>query len=451
MPSADALRRRLRALLAIAALPLVAACGGGNTTTTTTTTICKDPKVCVVQSAEQATPVGSNTTEIVVDRGPPSSFALGVTNLPYVTVTVCSPGSASSCKTIDHVLLDSGSYGLRVFKSQLASLALPGVPIAADAASNTPAGNATECYPFVLGAVWGPLATADVRIGGELASSLNIQLIDDSSQPDPAVPANCRSAAQGPLLDSVAQLQANGILGIGLVGVDCGVSCLTNDYGGGYVVYYSCPGAGAACMPAGLPASAQVHNPVTRFAVNNNGTLIVMPALPELGAMVAKGRLVFGIGTQSNNQLPPSATIYQVNTNPASADYLYVGVSVGGQSYPQSYIDSGSNALFFNNASLSRSCNVSSGTQANWYCPLSTWRQMATLADAAGVQGSFDIAVTSADTLFNAGATAFADLGGSAGQATQTFALGMPFFYGRSVYMSIWGQALATNGPWYAF
>jgi hypothetical protein len=449
MPFADTLRRHLRAVLAIAALLAGAGCGGG--TTTTTTTICKDPNVCVAQSVEQSTPTGSNTTEIVVDRGPASAFALGVTNLPYVTVTVCSPGSATNCKTIDHVLLDSGSYGLRIFRSQLASLALPAVPVAADVASNTPAGNATECYPFVLGAVWGPLATADVRMGGELASSLSIQLIDDGTPANPPAPANCQSAAQGALLNSVPQLQANGILGIGMVGVDCGQTCLTNNYAGGYVVYYSCPGSGAACMPAGLPASAQVQNPVTRFAVNNNGTLIVMPALPELGAVIARGRLVFGIGTQINNQLSPSATIYQVNVNPASPDYLYVGVDVGGKSYPQSFIDSGSNALFFNDSSLSRPCAASSGTKASWYCPDPTWRQTATLIDAAGVRGSFDIAVASADTLFNTGATAFANLGGSAGQATQTFALGMPFFYGRSVYLSIYGQALAVNGPWYAF
>ena len=432
-----------------AAAALVSSCGGGSTSTTTV--ICKDPNVCVTQEALQATPTGSNTTEIIVDSGPSDAFALGVTNVPYVSVTVCSPGSASNCTTIDHVLLDTGSYGLRVLKSKVAALALPPIGVAADAASGTPAGNAAECYAFVLGAAWGPLAVADVRIGGELAPNLNLQLIDDSAAPTPAVPQNCQSAAQGTLLNSVASLQANGILGIGMVGVDCGVTCLTNSYAGSYVVYYSCPAGGAACQPAGLPAASQVQNPVTRFAVNNNGTLIAMPALPELGAMVAKGRLVFGIGTQSNNQLPPAATMYQVNTDPASADYLFVAMQVGAQSYPQSFIDTGSNALFFDDASLSRVCNASGGTQGRWYCPASTWRPTATLTDAAGTQGSFAFAVANADTLFNAGATAFADLGGSAGQSTQTFALGLPFFYGRKVFISIWGQALSPNGPWYAF
>jgi len=268
---------------------------------------------------------------------------------------------------------------------------------------------------------------------------------------------NCLDSAQGGLLNSVTRLQSNGILGIGGVSVDCGVTCLSNTYAGTYVVYYSCPAQGATCMPAGMPSAAQVQNPVAAFAANsdgtidNNGTMIAMPALPKLGATVAKGRLVFGIGTQRNNQLPPAARIYQLNTDPASADYLYLAAQVGARRYAQSFIDTGSNALFFDDTTLSQVCNVTTGAQGLWYCPAATWRQTATLTDAAGVQGSFDFTVESADTLFNTGAVAFANLGGSAGQAQQTFAVGLPFFYGRQVFQSIWGQALATNGPWYAF
>lgn len=440
---------RGRALWLAGFLGLLTSCGGGSTTTTSV--ICKDASVCVVAEALQSTPTGPNTTEIVVDSGPPGAFVLGVTNVPYVTVTVCSPGSASNCATVDHVLLDTGSYGLRLLKSKVNSLGLPTVPVTADAASGTPAGIAAECYAFVLGAVWGQLANADVRIGGEIAPAISVQLIDDGAVASPPVPPNCQNAAQSALLNSVSSLQANGILGIGVVGLDCGVSCLNNAYPGGYVVYYSCPSGASACSPAGMPAAQQVKNPVTAFAVNNNGTMISMPALPKLGATVARGRLVFGIGTQSNNQLPPAARMYAVNADPASADYLYVGLQVGTRAYPQSFIDTGSNAMFFDDASLSRVCNVSAGQQGHWYCPSSTWRQTATLTDVLGGRGAFELAIDSADTLFGTGATALSNLGGSAGQAPPTFALGLPFFYGRQVFTSIWGQALATNGPWYAF
>ncbi len=448
MQSAESLTRRATTLLLTAAAVLLGSCGGENSSSTTV--ICRDANVCVAQQVVQDTPTGTNTTEIVVDSGPTDAFALGVTNLPYVTVTVCAPGSTTQCATVDHVLLDTGSYGLRLLKSKTNTLGLPAVPVAA-AMDGTPAGNAAECYAFVLGAVWGPLATADVHIGGETAAGLSIQLIDDDATPAYATPQNCRDAAQGALLRSVASLQANGILGIGMVGVDCGVICLTNSYAGTYVVYYSCPPGGGACMPAGVPMASQVQNPVARFAVNNNGTMIAMPNLPELGAMVAKGRLVFGIGTQSNNQLPPAATMYQINSNPTSADYLYVSLRVSARDYPQSFIDTGSNAMFFDDPTLSRACSVSSGQQGQWYCPAAGWRQTATLTDFAGATGSFDLAVTSADTLFSTGASAFGNLAGSAGQGAQTFSVGLPFFYGRKVFTSIWGQALSPNGPWYAF
>lgn len=425
---------------------LLASCGGENSSSTTV--ICRDPNVCVAQEAVQETPTGPNTTEIVVDSGPADSFVLGVSNLPYVTVTVCAPGSTTQCATIDHVLLDTGSYGLRLLKSKVNSLDLPAVPVAA-AADGTPAGQASECYQFVVGGLWGPLATADAHIGGETAEGLNIHLIDDDATPAYAVPQNCRDNTQGGLIRSVAALQANGILGIGMVGVDCGVICLTNSYAGTYVVYYSCPPAGGACQPAGMPMATQVQNPVVRFAVNNNGTMITMPDLPELGAMVAKGRLVFGIGTQANNQLP--ATIYPVNTDTTSPDYLYISVRVGAIDYPQSFIDTGSNALFFDDASLSRACSVSSGQQGQWYCPAATWRQTASIRDFVGSAGSFDLSVTSADALFSTGASAFANLGGTVGQGPQTFSLGMPFFYGRRVFTSIWKQQLSLDGPWYGF
>ncbi|HSB99188.1 MAG TPA: DUF3443 family protein [Burkholderiaceae bacterium] len=443
------LRRSAAIALALAASLLGAGCGGA--ASSTTTTICRDPSVCTVQEAAESMPSGSNTTEIVVDSGPKGGFALMVTNVPYVTVTVCSPGSSTECATIDHVLLDTGSYGLRLLKSKVSPVALPGIPIAAEPTSGTPAGDAAECYAFVLGAVWGPLARADVLIGGEKADSVNIQLIDDGAVLSPPVPPNCTQQSQSGLMNSVSDLQANGILGVGVVGVDCGVTCLTNTYAGGYIVYYSCPPGGAACEAAGLPVESQVQNPVTRFAVNNNGTMVVMPKLPDLGAMEARGRLVFGIGTQANNQLPAGATMYQINTNPASPEYLYVALQVASRNYTQSFIDTGANAMFFDEPTLSQACTVSSGHAGSWYCPTSTWRQTATLTDSAGATGTFSLAVTSADVLFNSGAAAFATLAGSAGQATETFALGMPFFYGRTVSTSIWGQTLSSNGPWYAF
>lgn len=444
-----------RGLAALALLTatgiLLAGCGGGTTTETTiigggTGSGSGSPVVTL------DAPTGPNTTEIVVDAGPAQGFSLGAANIPYVTVTMCVPGSASRCTTIDHVFLDTGSIGLRVLRSAVASLSLPPLLLPADATRGTPAGTAAECYPFVLGAVWGRLARADVHIAGETASALPIQLIDDGSPPALDPPADCLAASSGGLLSSVRSLQANGILGIGMLAYDCGLNCTNGNYAGGYTMYYSCPDAsGANCAAAAIAGSLQMQNPVVHFAVNNNGTLIALPALPDLGAGVAKGRLVFGIGTQPNNQIPLSATMYFVDPDPASASYLYLTTTLGTSTYADSYIDSGSNALFFDDPTLPLTCQSSSGQAGGWYCPSTLTKRSATLTDYRGTSGPVDLAVANSDALFGTSSLAFSDLAGSVAQGPRSFVWGLPFFYGRTVFTSIWGQALSANGPWVAF
>ena len=438
---------RLRHGLCAALLAALAACGGSSSTTTVT-----GPGVGSGTSVAEAhldVPTGDNTTQILVDSGPAGSFALGAVNVPYVTITLCSPGSTTQCATIDHVFLDTGSIGLRVLRSKVASLALPPVAVPADTATATPAGAALECYPFVLGAVWGPVASVDLQIAGEHASSLAVQLIDDATTPAYSAPADCVAASNGQLMNTAASLQANGILGIGMLAYDCGLSCVNGDYSGGYTLYYAC--STTTCVPAALPASLQIHNPVTYFPVDNNGTLIAMPKLPELGAGIVTGRLVFGIGTQSNNQIPATATLVFVDTNPADSTYLYFSTQVASNAYPDSYVDSGSNAYFFDDPGVPKTCQNTTGSTSDWYCPASVLQRAAVITDATGAQSSVTFQVTSADALFGTSSLALDDLAGSFSASSPSFVWGLPFFYGRTVYTSIWGQALSSNGPWNAF
>jgi len=441
---------RWRGLCGAAALALVASCGGSSSQTQLV-----GPGLSggTLDTASIDVPTGANTTQIVVDAGPQSGFSIGAVNVPYVSVSVCVPGSASACVTLDHVFLDTGSIGLRIFRSSVAALALPAITLPADGASATPAGAGAECYPFVLGAVWGALARADVHIGGETAAALPVQLIDDSTPPANAVPAECATAANGQLMDTPAALQANGILGVGMLALDCGSSCVVGNYASGYTLYYSCGStAGSACVPAAVPAALQVGNPVAFFPVDNNGSIIVLPALPQLGAVQASGRLVFGIGTQSNNQLAPSARVLYVDPDPASPTYLYLSTTVGAITYPDSYIDSGSNALFFSDPGLAQGCQSSSGVSGSgWYCPPTVLQRQATLTDARATTAAVPFTLVSADALFTTPGLAFDDLAGTLAANTTSFVWGLPFFYGRSVYTSIWGQALSPNGPWNAF
>src|SRR5271165_4831722 len=133
----------------------------------------------------------SNVQPMVVDSGPaPQSFL--TVNEAFVTVTVCVPNT-STCQNIDHVLVDTGSFGLRLLSSAGGgelNLALPNEP---DSNGNP----LLECLVFLDGFVWGNVAKADITMAGEKASSAPVQVIIPSSS-SPAVPSTCSNQTTGP-------------------------------------------------------------------------------------------------------------------------------------------------------------------------------------------------------------------------------------------------------------
>ena len=445
---------RWRASALAALVAALSGCGGGTTSVTTITGLGSGAGASVVSSN---LPSAANATPITVDAGPASAFSVAV-NAPYVTVTVCAPGSTNACATIDHVLLDTGSIGLRVLRSAVIALGLPAVTLPANAATGAAGGAAAECYLFVLGGLWGPVVNADVRIADELAPAIPIQLIDDAPTPLNKVPPDCSAASNGALSASAASLQANGILGVGMVAYDCGLACATGQYPSGMAVpYYACTGGAASvCTPAAVDTTLQTQNPVARFAKDNNGTIITLPALPSVGAGVAQGLLTFGIGTQANNQLPATAQHYYVGSDSNDmTNYLNVLTTSGGTAYANSYIDSGTNAIFFNDTSIP-GCQTSGGSSGGWYCPSTTLSRTATISDhpaptlpvASTLVGYM---IANADALFSTSGAAFSDLAGTVPMDASSFVWGLSFFYGRSVATSIWGQTGSASGPWYAF
>jgi Protein of unknown function (DUF3443) len=99
-------------------------------------------------------------------------------NRMVVSITLCEPGT-ERCATVDDVMVDTGSTGLRLESSAVPSfLSLPvfsgadGKPLA-------------ECLHFVHDDAWGPLVRADLRIGGMTAANLPIQIIADDGRPQP--------------------------------------------------------------------------------------------------------------------------------------------------------------------------------------------------------------------------------------------------------------------------
>jgi hypothetical protein len=370
------------------------------------------------------TPSRENVLPITVDSGPTNGYVNGV----FAGVTVCVPGDDSDCETIGDLLVDTGSVGLRILSSAL-SVSLPqqtgaaGKPVA-------------ECLPFLDGYTWGPVQLADVKMAGEQANSVPIQVIGD---PDfSAVPSPCTNYGL-PSMDTLQTLSANGILGVGLFRQDCGSACAVNGPSNPGL-YYECSSSG--CQQAVETLTQQVQNPVWLFAEDNNGVIIKLPSIPTTGKASVNGSLIFGIGTQANNGLG-TATILATDAD-GTFTTLYRG-----RSYGSSFIDSGSNGIFFLE-SVTTGIRVCNDAQ-DWYCPSSTQSVSATNrgADRAATD-DVTFAVANADSLLaNPAHSAFSNL---AGPNPGSFDWGLPFFFGRAVFTAIEGQDTpAGYGPYLAY
>jgi len=411
-----AARNRFATVL-LAALALIQGCGGGGGGGGGSSSDAPAPSINTV------VPAAPNVQPVSVERGLANNV-----NLLTTSVTLCAPGNSSNCQTIDNIVVDTGSSGLRILFSALA----PSLALGQQADANGTA--VVECAHFVDGYTWGPVKLADVKLAGERVDSLPIQVIGDPNLP--RAPARC--AATGPSKNSVQALRANGILGMSVFRQDCGSGCAQPNNRG---IYYSC--ASSVCEQTPMPLAQQVQNPVSMFAVNNNGVIIQLPSVPAAGAARVDGSLVFGIGTQANNGLG-AATVVGLDPSNANFTTLYNGVS-----YSASFVDSGSNGLFFQD---SMPVCASTSAAPGFYCPESTVNGSAAIQGAGGTSATVSFSIANAATLLaaNPGFAAFANLG--APFAANGFDWGLPFFYGRNVYTAIEGAGTpAGPGPYVAF
>jgi uncharacterized protein DUF3443 len=393
-------------------------------------------------------PAGStaNVVPISVNGGPlttanpPSIYANGV----FVSVQICAPSGA--CQTIPDVLVDTGSVGLRLLGSQVT---VPLVPLM-DNNGNT----LYNCVQFLDNSfLWGAVAPATIVLGGETATSTSVQVI---ANPSFTIPGGCTGTNE----DTQQLLGANGILGVGPEPFDCGLGCDPSVGGTPPAVYYLCS-SGGSCNTTFVScgtlcqdtlANQQVTNPVFNFPVDNNGVIVELPAVNDVAPTV-NGSLIFGIGTQSNNALPSTATVLNLSSDNFTTNF-------GGQALNMSFIDSGSNGLFFPQINGSPTICPDNAT---WYCPASTTPLSATNVGASGSPSStVNFSVDNFDNVTSANPTdaAFSNITGPQGTGACsssntpacTFDWGLPFFYGRNVFTAIDGTTVGTTQtPFFAY
>ena len=365
--------------------------------------------------------LASNVLPMAVDSGPQgNSF-----NQPFVSVTICQPGT-HTCQTIDHVLVDTGSFGLRLMDSALNSnmKTLPAVTSGSNQVGT--------CAQFISGYMWGSVRRADITLGGETAYNLPIQHIGDTT-----VSSKKASSCTGSDFGTVSALGAKGILGVGNFKQDCGNYCVSNASAG---MYFSCTSANCNTGTT-LPLASQVANPVA-YVTNNtgisntNGVILDLPAVAaDTGVSSLSGSLILGIDTQSNNALG-SAVKYAVSS------LAYFKTTYQSTDMNSSFIDSGSNGLFFPDiGSLIPNCT------SGWYCPVSTMTINATNAGYSGTPSNpTSINLVNMDNISN---TAVAARVGADSGGTTSFDWGLPFFFGHKVYTAIEGTDPSyTYGYW---
>jgi hypothetical protein len=378
---------------------------------------------------QQPPPATSNTQQITVDGGPVPGQLYA--DAAFTSVTICVPKS-SNCATVNGILVDTGSFGLRILKSAIPSLSLPVL---------TQGGSTIyDCVSFVDGSfLFGQVAQADIKMAGEVASAASIHVVADPS--GFTVPTACSNG--GVDENNQQALGANGILGVGPEPVDCGFACDPSTGGQPPPVYFSC-GAAGNCQLAFVTLSQQVVNPVVLFPKDNNGVLVQLPSINGAAPTVT-GSLIFGIGTQTNNALPNTATVFELDPFDNFTTHF------NNQVLNQSFVDSGSNGLFFPDSAIPQCpVNVAPG----FYCPTTTLNLSAQNSSQNGASNTVNFSVDNAVNVFNANPTdaAFSNLAGP--MSAGSFDWGLPFFYGRTVFTSIDGQGVPTGqpaAPWWAY
>ncbi len=332
------------------------------------------------------------------------SFAIGHDvqgfNVPFVSITICLPGT-KTCRTIPRIKLDTGSEGLKLYKSALQGLDLP---LEQDREGNTLA----LCANMGGGnGYWGPISTVDLVLGDEPAPAAKIQIVDPSFSASAKIPC-------APLVNDGRN---------GTLGMDTALGSINGKS------YFYC---GAAGCTTTTPLSAQqALNPMAYLTEDNNGFIVKTPAVPITGEANLVGSVIFGIGNHANNQLPAGLTACHVRSD----DFFQL--QFGGGTYWTKF-DSGTNAynLPSSNANLPFCQNSSV-----YLCPAQPTNLHVDLLNFDGsacggldftIRRNFDGPGSSQNSWVLPGLAEIWE-----GRTSHSFLLGVPFFFGKDIYYGL--------------
>jgi hypothetical protein len=231
-----------------------------------------------------------------------------------------------------------------------------------------------------------------------------------------------------------------------------------------YTPYFDCDATtGLNCNSdstnfPGIPNIVTLFGSTSGTASDNNGVTITLPTIAATGATSpVSGTLNFGISTHSNNT-PGSSVVVLVNDGSADQTYGTFYTQVGGANgvwYP-AYIDSGTDAVYFNDAQDAALVTCASSTGlTNYYCPTTTVQVPFNYANfGAGptytVVSSANLSVANATYLGTTNnLVAYSNIAGpstSSSTITSEVAFGLTTFFGHTNYILFSNASAATFG-----
>lgn len=410
------------------------ACGGGNKDKGSSTGgSSATPGVSLMAATDPSiNPGGARLTQVnverlYVDQGPASIAPSSFVNPVYADIKVCEPGNPNNCATIDHMLVDTGSVGVRIMASAIPPNLMNVLPIETEVVGPA-TNNVGQCLAFAQGVTWGGVRRADVSMGGTsqsglTASDLKIQVIGDPDGAFGSVPGGCTS--QGDLQNSVSAFGANGILGVGLFIADCGPACAAGATPPD--VYFECDTNGA-CNAIFRAEADQVRNPVAEFASHNNGVSLILPEVASTGSVNAEGFLVFGVNTASNNITASNAKKL------STSDNGYITTQYNGLTLAESFIDSGSSVYIIPQGGT-QNIALCGAPLANFYCPNSTLTFNNTNTGFGSEVETALVTIGNATSLLSGATTryAYSNLAATSSALPDSFDYGASFFFKKQV------------------
>jgi hypothetical protein len=364
---------------------------------------------------------GSSTSTVAKPNEVPISIGSGMNgygiNTMYVSITLCKDQTGTNCQTIDNIILDTGSFGLKINKS-----ALPESFIASlTRVKTTNDETVYACNTFGSGYVFASEHYAVLQLAGDYSDNVIVQIIENS--PTAEIPDSC--LAKGPF-DNFEDFGANGIIGVNpaLTLSNNTILLYRKDTNGIYVAL-------TESEANSVPILNQ--NPLTSLHYNNNGFVIQIPPTLTNTNTNIHGNLVLGINTNVNNMITKNTNLIVASESSLStvcnSGCFYSKIENPESTIPAVF-DSGTNSWVFisNNIPL---CSYG-------YCPESpfVWNSWVFSYDFAPNESYQVTAIITKDEESAGQELSFSVMPGWGYENTNNETLyGSPFFFGKNVYI----------------